>query len=156
MIGGDSLDALLDLAGIACGNAAARKALVAELKFGHSLVGKSKSPLGRDLRRVVESIAAAKINPEELRKRRARGRPRGALSSAQRRKQDVVDRAVYFWIRFSPRDLSGAPEGRTYEFVEAFHKAATGKCLNVERQFDRAVMPWVDEAKALRTTPPKI
>lgn len=150
------LDCLLKDAGITRDSAKAgdafakaREALAAELDAGRSLVGKSKSHWQRDLTRVAESIGTTRLNPEDLRKRRARGRPRGALSSTQKRKQAVVERAVYFWIRFSPRDLSGARAGPTHKFVEAFYAAATGRHSYVERQFIRAVRPWIDEAKAL-------
>jgi len=104
------------------------------------------------------------LDPPAAPKPRGRGRPKGALEAAKRRKQNVVDRAVAFWITHSPLALSAAPEGRTYAFVAAVHEVAferdavfganRDRCENVERPFERAVRPWIEEAKARGQKPP--
>jgi len=162
-----TIDKLLAIAGVGCDDEKARKELEATLScIGARKRASAPHHLALTLPRVAASLTAelarrvaASSTPtprKASRKRplaprvdkpRGRGRPAGALSDGQLRKQAVIDHAVAFWIRFSPRSFSAARAGRACKFVEAFHAAATGQDERVERPFERAAALLTMEAE---------
>lgn len=80
---------------------------------------------------------AFRLEHQPVAKRTRAGRPTGVLSADQRQKQEVVARAVAFWLRFSPYSFSAAPDHEAYAFVTAFYEIATGRTDSIRRQFER-------------------
>jgi hypothetical protein len=70
----------------------------------------------REVLSTLETILLA----ADMAKDRRQGRPR------ETRKQYLVDSAFAFFVRFSPRKVSGTPTGAFAAFARAFYSAATG------------------------------
>lgn len=67
----------------------------------------------------------------------ARDRRRGRRRKT--RKQQVVDLAFAFFVRFSPYQVSGTPTGRFAKFARSFYSAAIGVDPDEHRGLDRQI-----------------
>jgi hypothetical protein len=83
----------------------------------------------REVFSTLETIVAA----ADIAKDRRRGRGRKA------RKQQVVDLAFGFFVRFSSHTLSGTPTGAFANFAREFYSAATGSEPERDDGLDRQI-----------------
>jgi hypothetical protein len=83
----------------------------------------------REVWSMLETIVAA----ADMAKERGRGRRR------ETRKQQVVDLAFGFFVRFSPRTPSGTPTGAFARFAREFYAVATGSDLEKDGGLDRQI-----------------
>ena len=73
---------------------------------------------------------------------RAAGAAREPTGSGRRRevgKHNIVNLAVGFFVRFSPRKLSGSPTGPFAEFAREFYRVATGFEPEDDGDLDRQI-----------------
>jgi hypothetical protein len=83
----------------------------------------------REVLSTLETIVLA----ADMAKDRRRGRRR------ETRKQQVVDLAFAFFVRFSPYQVSGTPTGRFAKFARSFYSAAIGVDPDEHSGLDRQI-----------------